>query len=111
MCVCVSVFFKVRLVFIGVALVFLILVVFGITSPTNGLADWKETVIHIEDHTSKFMSSLSDFSETLSPSSWEPKGAFLCFQCCVSALLLFNCRGVKFSLWKPSSLFISVTYT
>lgn len=110
-CVCVCQFFKVRLVSLGVVLIFLILLVFGITSLTNFLAHWKETVIRIEDHTSKFMSSFGCSSETLSPSSWEPKGVFFIFRCCTSALLLLDCRGVKFSLWKQSSLFISVTYT
>lgn len=106
MCQC----FKVRLVSIGVALVVLILSVFGIPSLTSFLTHWKETMIRIEDHTSKFMSSLSCSSETLSPNSWEPKGAFFTFQCCTSALLLLllDCHGVKFSLWKQSSLFRSV---
>lgn len=109
MCVCQ--FFKVRLVSIGVALVFLILLVFRITSLTNSLAHCKGTVIRIEAHTSKFMSSLSCSSETLSPSSWEPKGAFFTFQCCTSALLLLDCRGVKiFSLETVFSIYICDLY-
>lgn len=109
--VCVCQLFKVRLVSVGVVLVFLILLVFGITSLTNFLAHWKETVIRIEDHTSKFMPSFGCSSETLRPSSWEPKGAFFTFRYYTSVLLLLDCRGVKFSLWKQSSLFISVTST
>lgn len=109
--VCVCQLFKVRLVSVGVVLVFLILLVFGIISLANFLAHWKETMIRIEDHTSKFMSSFGCSSETLRPSSWEPKGAFFTFRYYTSVLLLLDCRGVKFSLWKQSSLFISVTST